>query len=821
MASWRPAGDVPVGLKGMDRKYLEILEYPKIIARLAEYTSFSAGRELAEALSPSSDLDEVKRCQRETTEAKRLLDVRPDITLGGARDVRSLVRNACLGIALDPLDLLGIRNTCVSAQSLRRILLRLKEDFPLLADMAEGINECPRLVAEITRCISDRGEVVDAASPALGRIRREMNIAHDRLVDRLNRMITSPEVSRYLQDALVTLRSGRYVIPLRAEFKGRIPGLVHDQSSSGATLFIEPLATVELNNQWRELQLQEEREVKRILHELSALVAESAEVISRLVEILASLDLAFAKARYSQAMRGIEPTLISLDRLDKTARSETATEQPSAIPPGVCIWLRQARHPLLPAETVVPIDVHLGGDFSILVITGPNTGGKTVALKTVGLLTAMAQAGLHLPAREDSAVAVFDGVYADIGDEQSIEQSLSTFSSHMTNIIDIAAHANERSLALLDELGAGTDPVEGSALARAILSYFLGRRIPVMATTHYSELKIYAHSTPGVQNASVEFDVETLAPTFKLTIGLPGRSNALAIAGRLGLGREIIDDARELVSDEALQADQMLGDIKRAREEALSDREAARTILRSARRLEQEWREKNAGIEKARQEMLNTAREEARRELDVVRRQLRQLSNRLASDALTREWLAQAKVELDKLTEGVQPILPALPPVSPTEAVALKPGDMVWIPSLQQGGELLLLDGMAAEVGIGKFRVRVRAEELERMPEVKKEAQPAQVRGTAGPLHPSPGIELDLRGWRVEDVLPRLDKYLDDAYLAGLPWVRIIHGKGTGTLRRVVREKLSDHPLVAGYRAGEQGEGGEGVTIANLVRQEE
>ena len=800
----------------MNVKYLHILEYDKILDRLAEYTSFSAGRELALALMPSTDIGEVRRRQKETTEARRLLDLRPDLTIGGARDVRPLVRHAQLGAALDPNDLLGIRNTLHSAHHLRRVILRLRDQFPLLADLAEQITELDHLVDEITRSISDRGEVLDAASPALGRIRREMNIAHDRLLDRLNKMVGSADVARYLQDALVTLRGGRYVIPLRAEFKGRIPGVVHDQSSSGATLFIEPLATVELNNQWRELQLQEEREIKRILLELSGLVADAGEQITHNVETIAELDLAFAKARYRYALRAAEPTLIPLVQ-DKSGAEHNAA-LPDSLPEGTLIWLQRARHPLLPPETVVPIDVRLGGDFSILVITGPNTGGKTVALKTVGLLNLMAQAGLHLPAREDSAVAVFDAIYADIGDEQSIEQSLSTFSSHMTNIIDIVEHANSRSLVLLDELGAGTDPVEGSALARAILSYFLQRRVPVMATTHYSELKVYAYNTPHVENASVEFDVETLAPTYRLTIGLPGRSNAFAIASRLGLDPDIIADARRLVSDDELQADQMIGDIKAAREEALADREAARTILRGAQRLEREVRQQRDELEASRQEIINAAREQAQRELEAVRRQLRQLGERLSSESLTRDWLAATRAQLDELAATVQPL--AAPATSPdAEVEEIRPGSMVWIPSLQQGGEVLALDGNAAEVRIGNFRIRVRTEELQQMPAGKSEPVPPRTaRTTASPIRSSPGIELDLRGWRVEDMLPRLDKYLDDAYLSGLPWVRIIHGKGTGMLRQAVREKLAAHPLVLSYRAGELGEGGEGVTVANLIR---
>jgi len=800
----------------MQLKYWNTLEYDKIVSRLAGYTSFSAGRELAESLCPSTDIEEVRQRQQETSEAKALFDVRPDVTLGGARDVRPLVRNAGLGATLDPVDLLTIRNTLQSAGKLRRTLLRFAERFPLLAETAERLEDCPHLVEEVTRCLNDQGEVVDAASPALGRIRREMAVTHDRLLDRLHKMVGSSEYAHLLQESLVTMRSGRYVIPLKAEFRGRIPGIVHDQSGSGATLFIEPLATVEMNNRWRELQLEEEREINRILRELTTLVADDGQAITLTVENLAALDLAFAKAQYSYGLRATEPALISLD--------EHARPDPRAaeLPPGVVVRLRKARHPLLAAETVVPIDVTLGGDYNILLVTGPNTGGKTVSLKTVGLLTLMAQAGLHIPAREDSAVAVFEGVYADIGDEQSIEQSLSTFSSHMSNIIEILKSANERSLVLLDELGAGTDPVEGAALARSLLTNLLERDVYVMGTTHYSELKVYAHSTPRVENASVEFDVETLTPTYRLITGLPGRSQAFAIASRLGLSPGILEGAKRWVSEEELQTEQMLADIKLAREEALADRETAKTVLRNAQRWEKELQHKTQGIEAAREEIINAAREEAREELDAVRKQLAQLTARLSrpglpADALTKDWLASAQSELKEVAQSVRPIAAPAPSADGAPA-PLEVGDQVFVPSLQQQGTLVLLDGAAAEAGIGRFRVRVRAEDLQKATGLAAEPETARPVRVVDTARPRPGVEIEIRGMRVEDALPRLEKYLDDAYLAGLPWVRIIHGKGTGILRRVVREHLAEHPLVASYRAGEQGEGDEGVTIATLVK---
>ncbi|HIC93079.1 MAG TPA: hypothetical protein EYP09_02360, partial [Anaerolineae bacterium] len=520
------------------------------MSRLAEHTSFSAGRELALGLRPSTDPAEVRRRQGETSEARRLLALRGDLSLGGAHDVRPLVKNARREAVLLPTELLDIRDTLVRGRTLRRAILRLSDQFPLLADIAARIEECPRLVSEIARCINERAEVVDGASPDLARVRRELRETHRRLLDKLERIISSPSTAPFLQEPIITQREGRYVIPLKADFKGRIPGLVHDVSASGATLFIEPLATLELGNRWRELQVEEEREVRRVLAALSALVAEEGERVEHTVEALAELDLAFAKAKYAEELKAVEPKLVSW----KAPRRPASNCQH----PGSTIDLRKARHPLLDPATVVPIDVHLSDDYFILVITGPNTGGKTVSLKTVGLLALMAQCGLHIPAAEGSALSVFSGIYADIGDEQSIEQNLSTFSSHLNNIVDILRRADRRSLVLLDELGAGTDPSEGSALARAILSHLLERRITTFVATHYPELKVFAHATPGVENACVEFDLETLAPTYKLSIGLPGRSNALAIASRLGLASGIVDRAREMVPPQSLEAEGLL-----------------------------------------------------------------------------------------------------------------------------------------------------------------------------------------------------------------------------------------------------------------------
>ncbi len=810
----------------MNPKSLRILEFDKILARLANYTSFSAGRELALALRPSTDFDEVRRRLRETTEARDLLDHKGGVTVGGAHDVRPLAKRAAMGAVLTAQELLDVRDTLASGRSLRRTITRGAELWPLLARTAGGIEECDNLVAAIEGCINDHGEVVDSASPALASIRRELRITQDRLRARLERLIASPDIRQFLQEPIITQREGRYVIPLKAEFKGRIPGLIHDTSASGATLFIEPLAVVELGNRYRELQLEEQHEIERILRELSAQVAAKADAITRTVEALARLDLALAKAKYSEAIRGVEPVLLKETRTGKEPQVTKGAEGTGVILehsvsspelPGVArssLKFLQARHPLLPPEIVVPIDIHVGEEFRVLVITGPNTGGKTVALKTTGLLTLMAQAGLHIPAAEGSRLTVFSGVYADIGDEQSIEQSLSTFSSHMTNIVEILRAADNRSLVLLDEIGAGTDPTEGSALARAILSYLLDRDITTLAITHYNELKVFAHTTPGVENACVEFDVETLAPTFELTIGLPGRSNAFAIAQRLGLPSPVLERAREWMSESELAMEDMLAEIKVAREDAVAARRSVEATRQEVQSLERELRAQLAALEEERRRVINEARRQAREELEAFRRELRRLRRKLAAAVETRELASQVAAEVEALAEGVQPVKPPEGPVGP-----LAVGDWVQVTTLKAQGEITHLEGDQAEVQLGPLRARVPLSELEPADRPARAgrlqpASPVEVH-TTEPLRPR--LELSLRGLPVEDALPRLDKHLNDAYLSGLPWVRIVHGKGTGALRRAVRQFLDEHPLVVGYRSGDLEEGGDGVTIAELA----
>ena len=780
----------------MQRKHWQTLELPKILQQLARYTAFSAGAEKARRLEPSTLFPEIEEQLEITTEAVALVTARPQTSVGGARDVRPRIEGAQRGATLIPRDLLDIRSTLISARSLQKALVRLDRQFPRLADIAGRIAPCSDLIDAIGRCLDERGEVRDEASNKLARIRRDLDVAHSRLMDKLQRIIADSRNSQYLQDALVTQREGRYVIPLKADFKGRIPGVVHDRSASGATIFIEPLSTVDLNNTWRELQIEEEQEVQRILAELSAQVAAEGAQIAHTVDALADLDLAFAKAKYAQDLDASAPELIPR--------------------PASTLRYLQARHPLLDPEAVVPIDVELTDDVQVLIITGPNTGGKTVTLKTVGLLTLMAQAGLHIPVAPGSALTPFEAVYADIGDEQSIEQSLSTYSSHLTNILSFIEEADQETLVLLDELGAGTDPAEGSALARALLETFRNRGATTLVATHYPELKAYAQVTPSVRNASVEFDTETLQPTYHLTIGLPGRSNAFAIASRLGMSDEILRAAEAMVEREDRQTENMLEDLHQLRLQAVRSRDAALAVQRRAREEAEELEQRMAQIEEERIEVLREAREEAQADLEMLRQEMEALRKRMEASAASTDEVTQIEQEMEALEEAVPeaPEAPAPPPPSrELPARPIEAGDVVYVISLGAEGEVLSLDDGEAEVQVGPARTWVPLNRLELRGAPEPEPERAQT------TYETPAVEprIDLRGTVVEEALTQLDRYLDAASLSNLPEIRIIHGKGTGALRRAVRQFLSDQPLAKSYRAGEPREGGQGVTIVKLI----
>ncbi|MCB9161192.1 MAG: Smr/MutS family protein [Caldilineaceae bacterium] len=825
----------------MNPKTLDVLEFNKIRGKLVEHCAFSGGADLALALLPSDDLETVRERLAQTGEAYKLLEQKTDITFGGVKDMRPVLEKAERGVTMMPLDLLDVKNTLLRARSLRNLLTRLEHSFPRLADMAYNIEPCDHVIAEVGRCINDRAEVVDAASSELARIRQELRVAQERLLSTLDRLVHNADIRPHLQDALVTQRQGRYVIPVRAEARGSVDGIIHDQSSSGATLFIEPLKVVEQNNAVRALELDEDKEVRRILNELTELVADEALYVRRNVQILAELDFTFAKAKYAYAIEGTVPEMLPFQppapKRRHTPRHQTdgadhAEDEPEDEPshPGSIIDLHRARHPLLDPKTVVPIDVYLDEETYLIVITGPNTGGKTVTLKTVGLLTLMAQAGLMLPVDINSKLTVFEGVFADIGDEQSIEQSLSTFSSHMTNIIAILEDADPHSLVLLDELGAGTDPDEGSALAMALLENLRDRGITTFATTHYSDLKLYAHSTPGVRNASVEFDVKTLSPTYELSIGLPGRSNALTIARRLGLNPVIVDKAESIVRPDTLEAESLLDDIKRAKQEARQAEERAKQRERQAQLVERDLRYQLANIEEARRAVIADAREMMEQELEDLRGELREMRRRLgptgtlAGGDTHSEFLARAEKELNRRQQATEQVnRDVVMPGAVEEQLdgPIEVGDRVWVPSLQASGEVLAANHDTGEVDVqlGNFRLKLPLKRLELRQKAVRESPPVTVTVQAPATQRSPGMELDLRGVRVEEGLAQVERYLDDAYMARLPWVRIIHGKGTGALRDAVRVSLREHPLVREFRAGGPGEGGDGVTVAKLVEQ--
>ncbi len=803
----------------MDEKSLVTLEFPKVLERLAAHADFSASAELAHRLRPTSDLEEARSRLATTSEARLLLSVRSETNIGGARDVRPLADRAGRSGVLTPQELLEIKATLIAARDLYRALENKGNEYPHLAEIAARLAPPPGVIEAISRAISERGEVLDSASPKLASIRAEIKIAHERILTRLQRMLHDPKNAPHIQEAIITQRSGRYVIPVRAESRGRIRSIVHDQSSSGATLFVEPLVVVEMNNQWQKCQLEERDEERRILSELSDQVGAFSAVIIEIVDALARLDLALMCAKYAEELRASEPELVAF-RPDKSGQH-----------PGSTLVLYQARHPLLDPQTVVPIDVVLDERTFALVITGPNTGGKTVSLKTVGLLALMAQAGLHIPAQSGSTLSIFRNIYADIGDEQSIEQSLSTFSGHITNIVRILKHMDSYSLVLFDELGAGTDPQEGSALARAILAHLVDRRVTALVATHYPELKAFAHATPGVVNASMEFDLRTLKPTYHLVIGLPGRSNAMAIAERLGLSSEIIQAARAMINPTDLRAEDLLDEIHHQRTIARKARGAADRARFEAEQMRKELAQRLEKIEDERQRILEKARAQQEQEIQALRTELDELRKALARAHQPLDALKSIQERVAELeTEVEQPV--ARRTVAGGSPRPLRPGDRVRLRSLNMEGLVSSLGESEVEVQVGNLRVRARLADIERpgsqpvpaAPVVKDVAvkthsekpKSAESEGRPAAFSPSPGMELDLRGQRAEDALEALQRYIESAYLAGLPYVRIIHGKGTGRLRQVIRESLAKNEYVSAWESGLDSEGGEGVSVARI-----
>jgi len=783
----------------VNKKVLKTLEYDKIIDMLAEEADSSLGKESARHLLPSSDRSEIIAWQSETSHALMRLFKWGKLSFHGLKDIRPclipLEKGGILGMG-ELLDLCRCLEIARGAAEYDRKDEELKDS---LSGRFASLTDLPDLRREISRCIISPEEMADDASPELKRIRRSIKSAGDRIREQLNATMTSS--ASMLRDNIVTMRNGRYCLPVKQEYKSTFPGMIHDQSATGSTFFIEPMAIVKLNNELAELAMKEQEEIEKILASLSALAAPYTEDLQRDVLLLAELDFIFAKAGLSKKMQGSEPLF------DQEY-----------------IQIKKGRHPLIPKDTVVPIDVSLGREYDLLIITGPNTGGKTVSLKTVGLFTLMGQAGLHIPAYDHSHLRVYEEVYADIGDEQSIEQSLSTFSSHMVNTVYILKRANKKTLTLFDELGAGTDPTEGAALAIAILDNLHSRNVTAMATTHYSELKLYALQTEGVENASCEFDVASLQPTYRLLVGVPGKSNAFAISGKLGLSDDIIHAARQLVDTDARQFEDVVTGLEEARTKAEQEREKAKKIREEAEHYKQKLIAKNERIDQAKEKIMRRANEEANEILqkakDMADESIRKYNKWMNDSGMTKEMekeRAALREELDKT--GSKLSMPETKKPRGKVPDTLKPGDIVMVHSMGVKGTVSAEPDSKGKcyVQMGILRSMVDIKDLELLEQEtkasKKEAAITHARNMKMAKAMTISPEINLIGKTVDEALALLDKYLDDAYLARLHQVTVIHGMGTGALRNAVQNHCKKCKYVKSYRMGEHGEGGYGVTV--------
>lgn len=792
----------------VNERSLRVLEYDKIVGMLKELTSFEPGAELAAMLSPSAEPQQVEAELDDTAEAVHFLEQHDGAPLVGAKDVRIPLGRAAREGTLTGEELLDVAQTISVMARCKTMLLSAdaRQKWPRLAALTARLETFSELEKSIRRCIGEDGVVLDRASDTLQRLRTQIRTWQGRSRERLDQIVRAAASRNVLQEAIVTLRNERYVIPVKVEHKTAVPGIVHDTSSSGATLFVEPMAVVELNNKIKEAQVEEEREVQRILRELSRRVGAQGKALADGVDVLARLDLIFAKARLARRMDGVRPQM-----------NEDG-------------WLhiKGSRHPLLTGN-VVPIDVWLGKDNHVLVITGPNTGGKTVTLKTIGLFALMAQSGLFVPARE-AQLAVFRGVFADIGDEQSIEQSLSTFSSHMANIVDILAAADGQSLVLLDELGAGTDPAEGAALAMAILQHLADNGVRTVATTHYSELKSFVHGRLGMQNASVEFDPKTLAPTYRLIMGTPGRSNAIEIATRLGLPQSIIDNARgTFAKADDVRVEDLLRDLEETRRAAQAEREAATRLRQEAEVLRRKLEKTEARLAAQRSELQEQVRVEMRQMLVESRREVESIiaALRRRQDEVGVQQAREAHKLLRRRLDSVQRAVPDAGQrqkerKSPKGPFIPRAGDAVFVPALRQDGVVQTApdgDGNVA-VQVGSMRIVVAAKDLQPATDsvgvssmkVSRRQPSAATAVKRADISP----EISLRGMLVDEALYVLEKYLDDALLAGLERVLVVHGKGTGALRRAVHDYVQHHPHVTNWYIAEQSAGGYGATVVEL-----
>lgn len=788
----------------MNKKVLKTLEFNKIIDLLKEEAGSDMGRRLCENLTPSSDYHEIKIMQQNTGDALTQVWQKGSLSFSGLHNIGESLKRLEIGSTLGMGELLRISSLLKVANRVKTFSRRDDDgNKDSLDDMFEAIEPLTNLNKEIEKCIISEEEMADDASYNLKNIRRQMKLTNDRIHSQLSNLVNSTNNKTYLQDSLITMRDGRYCVPVKQEYRGNVPGIIHDQSSTGSTLFVEPTVVVELNNKLRELSVKEADEIQIILANLSVTCSEYMEQLRTDMELLPKLDFIFAKANLAKKMKATMPEFN-----DKRF-----------------INIKQGRHPLLDPKKVVPIDVNLGKDFNLLIVTGPNTGGKTVSLKTVGLLSLMGQSGLHIPAFEGSSLAVFKEIFADIGDEQSIEQSLSTFSAHMVNTVNILDKADQDSLVLFDELGAGTDPVEGAALGISILNFLKNMGTRTMATTHYSELKLYALSTDGVQNASCEFDVETLRPTYRLLIGIPGKSNAFAISEKLGLPKFIIDDAKSRIDAEDEQFEDVLAELERQKKQIEKDHETISVYKSQIASLKKDYEYRTKEINEKKDKILSKAREEA---LDILKEAKETADtaikniNKYGKSGNTKELEKSRTAVGSKIKKNQShSSIKASKPSKSYKASDFKLGTGVKVLSMNLNGTVASLPNAAGnltvKMGILNSKVNIRDLEIIDEPDIKA---PGLTRNSSGKIKMNKSLnvkmEINLIGKTVDEALGELEKYLDDAYIAHLPQVYVIHGKGTGTLRKAVQNYLKTCSYVKSYRNGEHGEGGAGATVVEF-----
>ena len=783
-------------------RVLKVLEYDKMLAKLRLHCGCCVSREMADELRPLTELDDVSAELKLTAEAESRYLRTGYSPVDDFPDVRSTLKRLNAALYLNCEELLNIGKCLKAIRVCREQLAAVSEsddDSAMgLANLASGLISHQYIEEEIQRCVLSEDELFDGASPALARIRRNKRIANERVREKLNSIIRSSTLSKYLQDPIITIRNGRFVVPVKQEYRANIPGLIHDQSGSGQTLFIEPTAVVELGNEFKKLVIEEQAEVERILTELTAMIKPSANDIYTDLMTLGRIDLIFAKAKLAKEYRAVQPKLNSEGRLR----------------------IVKGRHPLIPGFRVVPIDVWLGTEFTTLIITGPNTGGKTVTLKTIGLFTLMAQAGMFVPANVGTELSVFESVFADIGDEQSIEQSLSTFSSHMKNIVGILDEADDRSLVLIDELGAGTDPIEGAALAMSILDELHGRGCYTAATTHYSEIKAFALTRSGMENASMEFDVDKLAPTYRLFIGIPGKSNAFEISSRLGISDAIIENARGYLKKEDTDFEAVISDAERKRIRAEEEMEQAEQARLEHEKLRAELEAERAKLERERQELKLKAREEARAIVERARREMEQLIVEIRSiksiDQRAADRVIQQQRDTLRAKEGeLAEDLPMLRTSDGKPPKSVFPGQSVKVLSLDKTGTVLTKPDKNGEVSVqlGIIKMKVRLDDIRLVKDTASETSSRKVEYNPAA---TVGLELDIRGMLVDEAKPIVDRYLYSAKQQGLTEVNIIHGKGTGALRAGIQEYLKHHSLCKSFRNGNYGEGDYGVTVVTI-----